>query len=237
MQLRGQEREQRGGVGEDHGRQVHQVRPEELRAPPGVVQALRYPVQPGRRAVFAVPRRAGLPGHGREQRIKLPAGSRTRRARFPGLRREQRPEPGQQDEGHGEAERVEGVDQLRPRPGGQCAAQRGPGQQAGVAGHAQQGGGGGELVAGHGPRYRRVERGTLQGSERGHRGGQHVQRPDRGVRQQRVDQQQRGQHSQPRLAPPEQQAAVEPVREHPAVQPEHHQRDKLGHAEQAHREH
>jgi hypothetical protein len=74
----------------------------------------------------------------------------------------------------------------------------------------------------------------LQRAQRGHRRGQQVQRPHRRSRQQRVEEQQRGQDAEPSLAPAQQHAAVKPVRQHPAIEPEHHQRDKLRHPEQAH---
>jgi hypothetical protein len=54
--------------------------------------------------------------------------------------------------------------------------------------------------------------------------------------QHRVAGQARGQQAEPGLAPAEQPPPVQPVGQHPAVQAEHHQRDQLGHPEQADRE-
>jgi hypothetical protein len=148
----------------------------------------------------------------------------------------QRLEPEQQQERDREADRVEAVDPARAGPGRDRATHRGPDDRARVARYGQQRRGRGQLIPGHRARDGRLQRRPLQRGQHAHRRGQRVQRPYRGMRCHCVAGQRRGQQAEPGLTPAEQPPPVQPVRQHPAVQAEHHQRDQFGHAEQADRE-
>jgi hypothetical protein len=68
----------------------------------------------------------------------------------------------------------------------------------------------------------------LEAVECGDERDTHVKRPYLRVRQQGVDQEQRGQQAQPRLAEKDHAASIDDIRQRAAVQAEQHERDQLG---------
>jgi hypothetical protein len=204
VQLRGEEREHRVRVGEDHRGQVGQVGAEEVTPADRVPQADQDLPQGrpfGELSRFLA---RGFLHHGRQLR-----------------------QPAQHHERDREPGRVKRVDQPGPGGDGKHAAKRGADEHARVRGQRHDRGGRRQLIARHDARGRRLERGPLQRGERHHQPRDHVQRPQQGMRQQRVEQQQHRARGKPGLAPAHQRPPVEPVGEHATVQPEHHQRHQL----------
>jgi hypothetical protein len=142
-------------------------------------------------------------------------------------RRRHRAQQEQQRDGGQEGEHVHGVGGPHAGHGDEHPADGRTRDRPDLPAHALHGVGRGLLVARHEPRRHRVQRGPLQPVERGHGPGDDVQRPDRRMRQERVEQQRAGGQRHAGLTPQDHPPPVGRVGDRAAPQPAEHHRHQL----------
>lgn len=143
-----------------------------------------------------------------------------------------------QAEQHGGGERAHRHRVRRPVTGVRHdqTGQRGARDRPDLPAQRVQGGRRRLLLVRHDPGHQGVQRGPLEPGQGGDPAGHHVQRPQQRLREQRVHQQDRGEHAEPRLGEQDDPAPVHGIGERPAVQPEDHQRHQLHRPHRADRE-
>ena len=147
-------------------------------------------------------------------------------------RRRHRAHPCQRDERDEERRRVDRVGRAQAGARDQDAAERRPGDLAGVAAEALERGRRGQLLARHQARHHRVERGPLQPAGRRHPGRDEEQDPDLRLGEQRVGDQRESEREQRGVGDQHEPAAVVRVGQRAAEQRRDQQRGQLREPEQ-----